>query len=226
MSTAVEHVPPRKQPGEKAAAQAASPRPTSAAKLPVARSGLTMGGQASWRKKKRAPAMSLTSLHLDGELPPFFTFVVEAKLAACGDFDPDKVNDQLRNLAKQQIGGVISLTENCVEKDMFQTSSMKLLHLPTRDLTPPSKSDLLRGVDFIDKVNRENQAVLVHCEKGIGRTGTMLGAYFIVKEGLSAEAAIDRVREKRPGSIHKKVQEESLYELEAELCGCSCLPDE
>ena len=55
---------------------------------------VTLGGpgaQPSRLRRKRAPAMSLTSLNLGGEVPPFFTFVVEAKLAACGDFDPEKV---------------------------------------------------------------------------------------------------------------------------------------
>ena len=108
------------------------------------------------RKKNRAPAMSLTSLDLKGELPPFFTFVVEDRLAACGDFDPDKVADQLKNLAGRRVGGVISLTEGCscataLEAPLFE-SSIELLHLPTEDLTPPTLSDLQRGVEFISRV--------------------------------------------------------------------------
>eukprot|EP00755_Sulcionema_specki_P036652 Sspe_Gene.107358::Locus_85469_Transcript_1_1_Confidence_1.000_Length_956::g.107358::m.107358/K14165/K14165; atypical dual specificity phosphatase len=176
------------------------------------------------RPKGRRPAMSLTSLHLDGEIPPFFSFVVEKKLAACGDFDHDKLTDQLRNLSKRQIGGVISLTEQCVAEDVFHQSSMKLLHLPTKDLTPPSVPDLRKGVHFIEQLNQDNKAVLVHCAQGIGRTGTMLGAYFIIKERMPARDAIETVRERRAGSIHKKAQEDQLYHLELEVLGTSSRP--
>eukprot|EP01059_Diplonema_ambulator_P011316 TRINITY_DN21267_c0_g2_i1.p1 TRINITY_DN21267_c0_g2~~TRINITY_DN21267_c0_g2_i1.p1 ORF type:complete len:196 (+),score=39.99 TRINITY_DN21267_c0_g2_i1:126-713(+) len=178
------------------------------------------------RRRKRAPAMSLTSLHLDGEVPPFFTFVVDTKLAACGDFDPDKVDEQLKNLSKRQVGGVISLTETCANEEVFERSSMKLLHLPTQDLTPPSLNDLIRGVEFIREINSTEKAVVVHCAKGIGRTGTMLGAYFIVIERMPAYKAIECVRDRRPGSIHKKTQEAMLYELESEVLGQSSKPSE
>ena len=103
------------------------------------------------KRRRRAPAMSLTSLNLDGDVPPFFTFVVDAKLAACGDFDPAKINDQIKNLGRRRIGGIVSLTENCALTSL-SNCTMKVLHLPTEDLTPPSLDDLLKGVMFISDV--------------------------------------------------------------------------
>eukprot|EP01062_Namystynia_karyoxenos_P021951 TRINITY_DN18391_c0_g5_i1.p1 TRINITY_DN18391_c0_g5~~TRINITY_DN18391_c0_g5_i1.p1 ORF type:complete len:182 (+),score=72.65 TRINITY_DN18391_c0_g5_i1:99-644(+) len=178
------------------------------------------------KKRGRAPAMSLTSLHLDGDVPPFFSFVVEGKLAACGNFDPDRIDYQLGNLAKRKVGGVITLTEQCLDPSIFDKACMRSLHLPTVDLTPPTTEDLQKGLDFISEVNAEGKAVLVHCAEGIGRTGTMLAAYFIIQERLSAHESIQVVRDRRAGSIHKKGQEARLYELEEQLLGTSSRPED
>lgn len=187
--------------------------------------------------RKRGPAMSLSSLHLDGDIPPFFSIVVPEqpktgtsdeppKLAACGNFDPDKVSQQLKNLRAKGIGGVICLTETCLDEDIFTKEEIRLMHIPTPDLTPPTMEDLKKGVDFISDVNESQKAVVVHCAQGIGRTGTMLGAYFVIKEGMAAQKAIEIVRDRRAGSIHKKAQEQQLYDLEEQLGMPSSMPAE
>jgi len=58
--------------------------------------------------------------------------------------------------------------------------------------------------------------VLVHCQGGTGRTGTMAATYW-VKKGLSASKAIEKVRKSRPGAVEIPEQEESLFELEASI---------
>ncbi|MDW0340799.1 MAG: dual specificity protein phosphatase family protein, partial [Nitrososphaeraceae archaeon] len=59
--------------------------------------------------------------------------------------------------------------------------------------------------------------VLVHCAAGKGRTGTILAAYLLKKENLSARDAITRIRNLRPGSIQTDSQEKSLYEYKKYL---------
>ena len=54
--------------------------------------------------------------------------------------------------------------------------------------------------------------VLVHCQGGHGRTGTMAAAYWINK-GLTAEQAITKMRQINPLAIETKEQKESLYLL-------------
>ena len=60
--------------------------------------------------------------------------------------------------------------------------------------------------------------VLIHCQGGWGRTGTMAAAYWI-NMGLPAHKAITKVRQTNPGALEIPVQEDSLYELEAVIKG-------
>ena len=52
-------------------------------------------------------------------------------------------------------------------------------------------------------------AVAIHCAAGLGRTGTVLAAYFVAK-GLSAREAVERVRQLRPGSVETVEQERAI----------------
>jgi atypical dual specificity phosphatase len=58
------------------------------------------------------------------------------------------------------------------------------------------------------------QGVVVQCGAGLGRTGTMLGAWFIAG-GLDAAEAIALIRQLRPGSIEVRSQEEALHAFAA-----------
>ena len=54
--------------------------------------------------------------------------------------------------------------------------------------------------------------VAVHCAAGLGRTGTVLAAWFVT-QGLSAQNAIARVRRLRPGSVETEEQERAVEEF-------------
>jgi len=58
--------------------------------------------------------------------------------------------------------------------------------------------------------------VLIHCQGGSGRTGTM-GAVYWISKGLSVHKAIDKVRKTNPLTVEVPEQEGSLYKLQESL---------
>ena len=91
------------------------------------------------------------------------------------------------------------------------------LHLRVEDYHSPSIEEIDLTVNFIKNEIEAKRPVLVHCAAGKGRTGTILGAYLLRKETLSAKNAITRIRNLRPGSIQTDSQEKTLYEYEKYL---------
>jgi atypical dual specificity phosphatase len=143
-----------------------------------------------------------------------FSVVIPGKLAASGE--PGSTGDlgaELDFARAQGIGAVVSLTERGLPKRTVSKHHLEHLHLPVVDYTPPSLEQIRTFVEFVDRADR---AVLVHCRAGIGRTGTMVGAY-LVSRGATAKDAIQTVRRMRPGSIETRAQEGILREWEETL---------
>ena len=99
--------------------------------------------------------------------------------------------------------------------EQIESLGMKRYSIQVRDYTAPT---LELFEDFLEKMEQAlvDGSVLIHCQGGSGRTGTMASAYWIHK-GLSADEAIKKVRQSKPGAIETTVQEESLRQLERHL---------
>jgi atypical dual specificity phosphatase len=83
------------------------------------------------------------------------------------------------------------------------------LHEPVTDMTAPGLNQVEKIMRFITFSLAEGRPVAVSCHLGLGRTGTILACYLVIK-GLDAEIAINKVRKKRPGSIETREQEELI----------------
>jgi atypical dual specificity phosphatase len=108
-------------------------------------------------------------------------------------------------LREQGIELLLSLTEDRPRREWVEAAGLLQFHEPVEDMEAPTQEQLERCVSAIVRANERNMGVAVHCAAGLGRTGTILAAYFVSK-GLSGANAIARVRRMRPGSVETDEQ--------------------
>ena len=144
-------------------------------------------------------------------LPRNFSWLVESKLAGCGRPETEA---EVKGLQDVGIRAVISLTGTPLQPDAIGRHGFDFLH--SHISVAPSPFQLGEIIDFIAARNAESEPVLVHCGEGKGRSGTVLAAY-LVSRGSTADDAIRRVRELRPGSIEDLEQENAIRLFERTL---------
>ena len=152
-----------------------------------------------------------------------FSFVIPQRLAGMAHPRVSRDENQataletsLTLLQEKGIQAIISLTEERLYQPTIEQYNFDYLHLPIPDFSPPSLSQVLEFVSFVDRMLQQGKAVAVHCQAGMGRTGTMLACY-LVKTGTTAADAIARIRSLRPGSIETINQEYIIYQYESYL---------
>ena len=105
----------------------------------------------------------------------------------------------LRSLYAQGIRAIVTLTEHPLTLQAEITAQhlaaigLTCLHAPIVDQFPPDMATVRKTVQFIKQLKAQSRPVLLHCHAGIGRTGTMLHAYYLA-EGLSLEDAKAKVK--------------------------------
>lgn len=123
--------------------------------------------------------------------------------------DPEGEIDFLKH---KGIGAIISVCTRCLN----DIDNIKYYFEYTRDGHAPQ--NLNEICDFIETCLNNNIPVYVHCFAGIGRTGTVLAAYIMRKEHLTAEEAINIVRsEYYMYAIESSMQVSALKEFENSL---------
>lgn len=157
------------------------------------------------------------------ERPTNFSWVIADNLAGSGL--PSSL-DQLIWLATKGIRTVVTVREIplpdiWIKKVSAQFNSFENYFLKTDDYNAPTIDEIAEVVDHIDKKIESKLPVLVHCAAGKGRTGTILAAYLINKDGLTPEAAVKKLRLMRPGSVQSERQELAINYYYKNLRGTS-----
>ena len=83
---------------------------------------------------------------------------------------------------------------------------MAFTHEPVEDYGVPSLAQMRRIVETIEAHEDRAQKVLVHCQAGLGRAGTV-AACAMWRVMAEPEGAIAMVRYLRPGAIQSEGQE-------------------
>ena len=138
--------------------------------------------------------------------PDNFSWLIENKLA--GSAVPTSI-DEVEWAVKQGIKSIVTIREEPLDENWIK--DVNYLHILSNDMGVPEFVDLGSAVDFIHRRITNNEPVMVHCLAGLGRTGTILACYLVKYQNMSADEAIQKVREERPGSIQSYPQEEIIF---------------
>jgi protein-tyrosine phosphatase len=126
---------------------------------------------------------------LAGMPMPYIHF--DRRLAGGGALDA--FEDELVTLNSAGVRAVVSLLNLPSDVPIYESAGFSFLCLPIPDGGAPTFEQADEFVRFVKAQRAAQRPVAVHCEAGLGRTGTLLAVYLIA-EGETAATAIERVR--------------------------------
>ena len=141
--------------------------------------------------------------------PDNFSWIIEEKLA--GSAIPTS-KEEIDWVKQEGVKSIVTIREEPLEDEWIK--DVNYLHVHSNDMGIPEFSDLVNSVDFIHQRITNEEPVMVHCLAGLGRTGTILACYLIKYEDMTANDAIEKVRQERHGSIQSFSQEEIIFRFE------------
>jgi len=114
-------------------------------------------------------------------------------------------DDELPALHRAGVRAFVCLLNITADADVFQTAGFHFKCIPLADGHAPTLEQANQFIVFVEHERWQKRPVVVYCEAGLGRTGTMLAAY-LVHTGKSAKQAIATVRAVESAAIGTGVQ--------------------
>ena len=125
--------------------------------------------------------------------------------------------DELPTLYTAGVRAVVSLLNIPSDAPVYESAGFAFKCLPVPDGGPPTMEQAEEFIHFVGISLADHRPVAVHCEAGLGRTGTMLATYLIF-QGETVQSAIARVRSVENTAIETGRQIRFLEEF-ATSCG-------
>jgi hypothetical protein len=139
------------------------------------------------------------------QLPITESYWVEENLFLAGEYPggygPEEARKRMDAFLESGIRTFIDLTqphelvpyEPILKEQAHIYDYMTVYHrFAIRDHGVPSVQTMTLILDTIDSAIQSNSPVYIHCWGGVGRTGTVVGCYF-VRHGMSPQKALERV---------------------------------
>ena len=143
-----------------------------------------------------------------------FSWLIEGEIA--GMAKPASTVSDFEFLKDNNIDAIVSLSEFPLDENLVEEFGFEVKHIPVRDFESPRMEQVEDFLKFAKEIRAEGKKLVIHCDAGAGRTGTMLACY-LVSKGYDAAKAIEEVRRKRPGSIETPGQEEIVVKCEGKI---------
>jgi hypothetical protein len=125
-------------------------------------------------------------------------------------------DDELPALHAAGVRAVVSLLNISSDESVYKSAGFAFLCLPVSDGGAPTMEQAQEFVRFVTEQRAAQRPIAVHCEAGIGRTGTLLATY-LISQGESAESAIQRVRAAERVAVETPRQIQFLEEYAARV---------
>jgi atypical dual specificity phosphatase len=122
----------------------------------------------------------------------------------------------LQQLRREGFEVLISLLREQEQTPRYDVARVKELgfirhNIPVRDFNPPTIEQLSEFIRLVEQLPGGTK-IVIHCQAGMGRTGTFAAAYWIAK-GLDVVEAIAKIRKARVYAIETIEQEAVLTEF-------------
>lgn len=129
------------------------------------------------------------------------------------------VADDLTDLQAVGVTQLLSLTENAFPAEIAAQFGMGVLHVPIVDMCAPTVEQAHACCLRIDQSMMAGHTIAVHCKAGLGRTGTILAAYWLWTQHSrgTAEQAIRHIRSLNAQMIQSEAQTDFLREFSSYL---------